>query len=371
MTSSPARRDRRWRHRRSSVSGHRGGARAAGAAAGRAGDVCGNGARHRVAGGAARRASSSIVIRSGGLKGKSLADRAARRVARAARRCSMRWRIVSARRPRSGDRRRRLQLGSGRAGRGASRRPDDAARAERGAGSDQPAARAVRAGGGGDVRLDARRFSGRRRSSAVTRFGRSFSPRVGPDQEAARDEQASVTRVLVFGGSQGAHAINVAMVEAAPELAAGGPRLRLTHQTGERDVEMVRAGYRQAGLQADVEPFLYDMGRQLGHADLIVCRAGATTLAEIDGGGQGGDSVPLPTATDDHQRQERRGAGGGRRRASCCCSRTYRDAVLAERIAGARRRPGPPAANERGGAVAGAGRTRRASSSTGRWSWCS
>ena len=60
--------------------------------------------------------------------------------------------------------------------------------------------------------------------------------------------QTSGTRVLVFGGSQGAHAINVAMVEAAPQLAAGGPRLRLTHQTGERDVEMVRAAYRQAGL---------------------------------------------------------------------------------------------------------------------------
>ena len=53
-------------------------------------------------------------------------------------------------------------------------------------------------------------------------------------------------RVLVFGGSQGAHAINVAMVEAAAELAAHAPRLRLTHQTGERDVEMVRAAYRNA-----------------------------------------------------------------------------------------------------------------------------
>ena len=76
------------------------------------------------------------------------------------------------------------------------------------------------------------------------------------------------------------------MVEAAPELAAGGSHLRLTHQTGERDVEMVRAAYRQAGLPADVEPFLYDMGRQLGQADVIVCRAGATTLAEITAAGR-------------------------------------------------------------------------------------
>jgi UDP-N-acetylglucosamine--N-acetylmuramyl-(pentapeptide) pyrophosphoryl-undecaprenol N-acetylglucosamine transferase len=127
----------------------------------------------------------------------------------------------------------------------------------------------------------------------------------GPEdvqKESALDDQASVTRVLVFGGSQGAHAINVAMVEAAAELAAD-PHLRLTHQTGERDVEMVRAAYRKAGLQADVEPFLFDMGRQLRAADLIVCRAGATTLAEITAAGRAAILIPLPTATDDHQRK--------------------------------------------------------------------
>ncbi len=124
----------------------------------------------------------------------------------------------------------------------------------------------------------------------------------GSHQEAALDDQTSVTRVLVFGGSQGAHAINVAMVEAAPELAAGRSHLRLVHQTGERDVEMVRTAYRQAGLQADVEPFLYDMGRQLGQADVVVCRAGATTLAELTAAGKVAVLIPLPTATDDHQR---------------------------------------------------------------------
>src|SRR5204862_708618 len=107
----------------------------------------------------------------------------------------------------------------------------------------------------------------------------------------------------VFGGSQGAHAVNVAMVEAAAELAAGRPHLRVTHQTGERDVEMVRAGYRASGIQAEVEPFFYDMGRQLGNADLIVCRAGATTLAEVAAAGKAAILIPLPTATDDHQRR--------------------------------------------------------------------
>ncbi len=125
----------------------------------------------------------------------------------------------------------------------------------------------------------------------------------GSHKESALDDQTSVTRVLVFGGSQGAHAINVAMVEAAPQLAAGGSHLRLVHQTGERDVEMVRAAYRQAGLQADVEPFLFDMGRQLGQADVVVCRAGATTLAEITAAGKASVLIPLPTATDDHQRR--------------------------------------------------------------------
>jgi len=65
---------------------------------------------------------------------------------------------------------------------------------------------------------------------------------------------------------------------------------------------MVRAAYRQAGLQADVEPFLYDMGRRLGQADVVVCRAGATTLAEITAAGKAAILIPLPTAADDHQR---------------------------------------------------------------------
>jgi UDP-N-acetylglucosamine--N-acetylmuramyl-(pentapeptide) pyrophosphoryl-undecaprenol N-acetylglucosamine transferase len=116
-------------------------------------------------------------------------------------------------------------------------------------------------------------------------------------------DDASGVGVLVFGGSQGSHAINVAMVEAAPELAAGRPRLRLTHQTGEGDVEMVRDGYRRAGLPADVEPFIYDMGKRLGQADLVVCRAGMTTIAELEAAGTPAILVPLPTATDDHQRK--------------------------------------------------------------------
>jgi UDP-N-acetylglucosamine--N-acetylmuramyl-(pentapeptide) pyrophosphoryl-undecaprenol N-acetylglucosamine transferase len=111
------------------------------------------------------------------------------------------------------------------------------------------------------------------------------------------------TRILIFGGSQGAHAINVAMVEAAAELARRGDRLAITHQTGERDLAFVHDGYRRAGLEARVEPFLYAMDREMTAADLVISRAGATTLAELAAAGRPAILVPLPTATDDHQRK--------------------------------------------------------------------
>ncbi len=111
------------------------------------------------------------------------------------------------------------------------------------------------------------------------------------------------TRILIFGGSQGAHAINVAMVAAAAELARHGDRLAITHQTGERDLAFVGDGYRRAGLEARVEPFLYAMDREMTAADLVISRAGATTLAELAAAARPAVLVPLPTATDDHQRK--------------------------------------------------------------------
>jgi UDP-N-acetylglucosamine--N-acetylmuramyl-(pentapeptide) pyrophosphoryl-undecaprenol N-acetylglucosamine transferase len=116
----------------------------------------------------------------------------------------------------------------------------------------------------------------------------------------------SALGVLIFGGSQGAHAINVACVEAAPRLAASGRPLDVTHQTGESDLALVREGYGRAGLAARVEPFLYEMHREMSAADLVVCRAGASTLAEVTAAGKPAILVPLPTATDDHQRQNAR-----------------------------------------------------------------
>ncbi len=110
-------------------------------------------------------------------------------------------------------------------------------------------------------------------------------------------------RVLIFGGSQGAHAINVAMVEAAPQLATHPGGVAITHQTGERDLALVREGYRRAGFEARVEPFLYAMHREITAADLVICRAGATTIAELAAAGRPAILVPLPGAADDHQRK--------------------------------------------------------------------
>jgi UDP-N-acetylglucosamine--N-acetylmuramyl-(pentapeptide) pyrophosphoryl-undecaprenol N-acetylglucosamine transferase len=121
--------------------------------------------------------------------------------------------------------------------------------------------------------------------------------------EAAPAAPPGPPGILIFGGSQGAHAINVAMVEAAPRLAAEAGGMAITHQTGERDLDRVREGYRRAGLEARVEPFLFAMDREMRAADLIICRAGATTLAELTAAGRPAVLVPLPGAADDHQRR--------------------------------------------------------------------
>jgi UDP-N-acetylglucosamine--N-acetylmuramyl-(pentapeptide) pyrophosphoryl-undecaprenol N-acetylglucosamine transferase len=113
---------------------------------------------------------------------------------------------------------------------------------------------------------------------------------------------AQKVRVLVFGGSQGAHAINVAMVEAAPRLAAAGQTLDVVCQTGIRDFAMVRDAFERCGLQGRAEPFIDAMDREMRAAGLVVSRAGATTLAELTAAGRPAILVPLPTATDDHQR---------------------------------------------------------------------
>ena len=129
---------------------------------------------------------------------------------------------------------------------------------------------------------------------------------VQDDPEHDEAINASRVRVLVFGGSQGAHAINVAMVEAAPRLAAAAETLDLVCQTGARDFDMVRTAFERHGVQGRVERFIDAMDREMKAAGLVVSRAGATTLAEVTAAGRPAILIPLPTATDDHQRHNAR-----------------------------------------------------------------
>ena len=110
-------------------------------------------------------------------------------------------------------------------------------------------------------------------------------------------------RVLILGGSQGAHVINMAMVAAAPELARQFAGLEIVHQTGERDVAAVREAYGRGGVAARAESFLDPVAREVKSADLVVSRAGATTLAELAAAGRPAVLVPFAAATDDHQRK--------------------------------------------------------------------
>ena len=103
--------------------------------------------------------------------------------------------------------------------------------------------------------------------------GNPVRPEFLAPPEPERPAGTDGVRVLVFGGSQGAHAINVAMIDAAGELAAQGSALRLVHQTGMRDLDAVRTAYAAAGLHADVAAFYDDMARRIREADVIVCRA--------------------------------------------------------------------------------------------------
>ena len=109
--------------------------------------------------------------------------------------------------------------------------------------------------------------------------------------------------LLIFGGSQGAQAINQAMVAAAPEVLRQIPMLRIIHQTGERDYNDVQAAYEHAGVRAEVSAFIDDMPAAFARADLLLCRSGASTVAEIAAAGKPAIFVPFPQAADDHQRR--------------------------------------------------------------------
>jgi len=107
--------------------------------------------------------------------------------------------------------------------------------------------------------------------------------------------------LLVFGGSQGARAINQAMIESLGGLKQRIPGIHIIHQTGARDFDNVMAAYQQAGIPGEVHQFIDDMPAVFYRADLLVCRSGASTVAEIAAAGKPAIFVPFPRAADDHQ----------------------------------------------------------------------
>jgi UDP-N-acetylglucosamine--N-acetylmuramyl-(pentapeptide) pyrophosphoryl-undecaprenol N-acetylglucosamine transferase len=134
-------------------------------------------------------------------------------------------------------------------------------------------------------------------------------------RDAAAEPEGTI-RLLITGGSQGARAINEAFIAALPALVAeaDGVKFSFVHQTGEKEYDKVRAVYLENGIKADVKPYIEAMVDEFARADLVVCRAGATTVAELAAAGKPSLLIPFPFAADDHQRKnaeaiERAGAG--------------------------------------------------------------
>jgi len=122
-------------------------------------------------------------------------------------------------------------------------------------------------------------------------------------------------RLLITGGSQGALPINRAFVDAMDRLAGRKNELAIVHQTGDRDYNAVRTAYARREIHAEVVPFLSNMAERFAWADVIVCRAGAITAAEVAAAGRAAIFIPFGRATDSHQlrnAQEMARAGAGR-----------------------------------------------------------
>ncbi len=120
---------------------------------------------------------------------------------------------------------------------------------------------------------------------------------------ASEVRRPDVPEVLVIGGSQGARAINKVVPEALKLMRARGLKLTLTHQTGVASRDEVLAEYARVGVEADVLAFIDDVAAAMERASLLVCRAGAMTVAELGVIGRPAIYIPLPTAADDHQRK--------------------------------------------------------------------
>jgi len=120
---------------------------------------------------------------------------------------------------------------------------------------------------------------------------------IAPPDERFRQREGPL-RLLIVGGSLGAKALNEAVPRALALLAE---RPWVVHQSGEKQLEALRAAYAAAGVQGELVAFIDDMARRYAEADLVICRAGALTIAELSAGGMASILVPFPHAVDDHQ----------------------------------------------------------------------
>jgi UDP-N-acetylglucosamine--N-acetylmuramyl-(pentapeptide) pyrophosphoryl-undecaprenol N-acetylglucosamine transferase len=121
-----------------------------------------------------------------------------------------------------------------------------------------------------------------------------------PPPSARYKDRDGPLRLLVLGGSQGALALNRAVPAALGKMAQSSRPL-VRHQTGERTLEIARESYRNHAIDAELLPFIEDMAAVYAWADLVVCRAGALTVAELSAAGLPAIFVPFPAAVDDHQ----------------------------------------------------------------------
>ena len=130
-----------------------------------------------------------------------------------------------------------------------------------------------------------------------------------PDPQIRYAARSGKLNVLVVGGSLGAKALNEAMPQALAQLPEG-VRPNVIHQTGKQHFAAVQQLYRQAGVQADIRSFLDDMAGSYANADVVICRAGALTIAELAAAGVASILIPFPFAVDDHQTHNARFLSG-------------------------------------------------------------
>lgn len=121
-----------------------------------------------------------------------------------------------------------------------------------------------------------------------------------PDPAARFAGRTGPLRLLVVGGSLGAKALNDTVPQALALLPAD-QRPIVVHQSGEKQIDALRASYAAAGVEAELTPFIADTAQAFADADVIVCRAGASTVTEIAAVGAAALFVPFPSAVDDHQ----------------------------------------------------------------------